>query len=90
MLSLLFQYVWGQAKPGDATGLLPNKFKRAFKTPKVGNQPGKRVGVIVEVKLGVVVGALRVERLVVLEVGGEEGGHGGGGAVNGFLGAASR
>jgi hypothetical protein len=34
MLSLLFQYIWGQAKPGDATGLLPDKIKRVFKTPK--------------------------------------------------------
>ncbi len=78
MLSLPFQYIWGQAIPGDATGLLPDKFKRVLKTPKVGNQPGKRVGVIVEVKLGVIVGALRVKRLVVVEVGGEEGRHGGG------------
>ena len=34
MLSLLFQYIWGQATPGDATGLLPDKFKRMYKTPK--------------------------------------------------------
>ena len=34
MLSLLFQYIWGQAKQSDAAGLLPDKFKRMFETPK--------------------------------------------------------
>jgi hypothetical protein len=33
MLSLLFQYIWGQAEPGGATGLLLDKLQGLLETP---------------------------------------------------------